>query len=173
MRASLYVRTVASFSTAWREVVDVHVLAEDGSRVPVGRLDWRARKAHQGCVRERIAEIACEPVDEVVLRPMRFVGHHHNLPPVREESERAVGVAILLSAPELLHRRRDDAAERLRPEQLAEVFPGLGLHRGLRERPGRDEHFVERLVIKVRSLRSVSITMVGFAMAGCRMSFPT
>ena len=46
------------------DVVDAYVVAEDGARVRVPQLDGRAREADERGVRQRVAHVPREAVDE-------------------------------------------------------------------------------------------------------------
>ena len=60
-------------------VVDADVVAEDGARVGVGEFDGRAREADERRVRQGVAHVPGEAVDEVVLAAVRLVGDHHDI----------------------------------------------------------------------------------------------
>ena len=96
------------------DVVDADVVAEDRARVGVGLLDRRAGEADERGVRQRVAHVAGEAVDEVVLAAVRLVGDDDDVAPVREHR---VAVALLLGE-ELLDGGEDDAARR-RPQSFA------------------------------------------------------
>ena len=65
------------------DVVDADVIAEDGARVGVGLLDGRAGEADERRVRQRVAQVARETVDQVVLAAVRFVGDDDDVPAIR------------------------------------------------------------------------------------------
>ncbi|HWQ39369.1 MAG TPA: hypothetical protein VNM24_12315 [Burkholderiales bacterium] len=58
------------------DVVDADVVAEHGARVGVRELDRRAGEADEGGVRQGVAHVAREAIDEVVLAAVRLVGDH-------------------------------------------------------------------------------------------------
>jgi hypothetical protein len=64
------------------DVVDADVVAEDRAGVGVGQLDGRAGEADERGVGQRVAHVAREAVDEVVLAAVRLVGDHHDVAPV-------------------------------------------------------------------------------------------
>ena len=72
------------------DVVDADVVAEDRARVGVGLLDRRAGEADERGVRQRIAQIAREAVDQVVLAAVRFIGDHDDVAALREQRRFAV-----------------------------------------------------------------------------------
>ena len=67
------------------DVVDADVIAEDRPRVGVGLLDRRAGEADEGGVRQRVAHVPGEAVDEIVLAAVRFVGDDDDVAPVGEQ----------------------------------------------------------------------------------------
>ena len=99
------------------DVVDADVVAEDGARARVGLLDRRPGEADERGVRERVAHVPGEAVDEVVLAAVGLVGDHHDVATVREDR---VAVALLLGE-ELLDRREDDAPEPHPPFERASL----------------------------------------------------
>ncbi len=68
------------------DVVDVDVVAEDGAGVLVGQLDRRAGEADERGVRQRVAQVPGEAVDEVVLAAVRLVGDDDDVARGRESS---------------------------------------------------------------------------------------
>ena len=92
------------------DVVDADVVAEHRARVGVLQLDRRAGEADERGVRQRVAHVAREAVDEVVLAAVRLVGDHHDVAPL---GERRVPVALLLRE-ELVDGGEDHAARRHR-----------------------------------------------------------
>ncbi len=87
-------------------VVDADVLAEHGARVGVGFLDRCAGEADERRVRQRVAHVACEAVDEIVLTAVRLVRDYDNIASGRQHG---VAVAPFLGK-ELLDRREYHAA---------------------------------------------------------------
>ena len=87
------------------DVVDVDVVAEDGARVAVGQLDRRAGEADERGVGQRVAHVAREAVDEVVLAAVRLVGDDDDVAPVAEQR-----VLLARLGQELLDRGEDHAA---------------------------------------------------------------
>ena len=61
------------------DVVDRDVVAEDGAGVAVCQLQRRARKGDEGRVRQRIAHVPGEAVDEVVLAAVRLIRYHDDV----------------------------------------------------------------------------------------------
>ncbi len=96
-----------------RQVIDVDVLPEDRPRVAVSCLDRRAGEPNERGVRKRVAQVAGQPVDQVILRAVRLVCDHNDVASVREQREPAAGLAVLLREPELLHCREHDPTGRL------------------------------------------------------------
>ena len=88
------------------DVVDADVVAEDRARVRVAQLDGRAREADERGVRQRVAHVPREAVDEVVLAAVRLVGDDDDVAPLRQ---RGVRVAPVLRV-ELLDRGEHHAA---------------------------------------------------------------
>ena len=88
------------------DVVDADVVAEHRAGVGVGLLDGRAGEADERGVRQRIAHVAGEAVDEVVLAAVRLVGDDDDVAPV---GEHRMAVALLLGE-ELLDGGEDHAA---------------------------------------------------------------
>ena len=60
-------------------VVDADVVAEDGAGVGVGEFDGRPCEADERRVRQGIAHVPGEAVDEVVLAAVCLVGDHHDV----------------------------------------------------------------------------------------------
>ena len=111
------------------DVVDADVVPEDGARVRVLQLDGRAREADEGGVRQGVAHVAGEAVDELVLAAVGLVGDDDDVAPVREQR---VAVAPLVGE-ELLDGREHDAA-RLDGELAAQVGAALRLGRRLTQK---------------------------------------
>ena len=126
------------------DVVDADVVAEDRARVGVGELDRRAGEADERGVRQGVAHVPGEAVDEVVLAAVRLVGDDDDVAAV---GERRVPVALLLGE-ELLDRGEDHAARSDRQE-LAQVRAGLGLHRRLAQQILAARERAEELVVQV------------------------
>ena len=63
------------------DVVDADVVAEDGAGVGVLEFDRRAGEADKGGVGQRVAHVAGETVDEVVLAAVGLVGDNHDVAP--------------------------------------------------------------------------------------------
>ena len=92
------------------------------SRVRVRLLDRCAGEAHEAGLRQGVAQVAGEAVDEVVLAAVGLVGDDDDVAPVREH-----GVSVaLLGRHELLDRREDDATA-ADAELLAQVGSVSGL----------------------------------------------
>ena len=126
------------------DVVDADVVAEDGARVGVGLLDRRAGEADERGVRQRVAHVPGEAVDEVVLAAVRLVGDDDDVAPVREHR---VAVALLLGE-ELLDRGEDHAAGGDR-ELRAQVGAVGRLHRRLAQQVAAAGEGAEELVVEV------------------------
>jgi hypothetical protein len=126
------------------DVVDADVVAEDRARVRIAELDRRAGEADERGMRQGVAHVAREAVDEVVLAAVRFVGHHHDVAALRE---RRVPVALLLGE-ELVDGGEHHAARNDRQE-LAQVRPALGLHRRLAQEVLAAGERAEELVVEV------------------------
>ena len=126
------------------DVVDADVVAEHRARVGVLQLDRRAGEADERGVRQRVAHVAREAVDEVVLAAVRLVGDHHD---VAALGERRVPVALLLGE-ELLDGREHHAARGDR-QQLPQVRAALGLHRRLAQQVRAAREGAEELVVEV------------------------
>ena len=88
------------------DVVDADVVTEDPAGIGVGLLDGGAGEADEGGVRQGIAHVASEAVDEVVLATVSFVCDDHDVPAVGEGRH---ALAFLLGH-ELLDGREDDAS---------------------------------------------------------------
>ena len=107
-------------------------------------LDRRAGEADERGVRQRVAQVAGEAVDEVVLAAVRLVGDDDD---VRAVAEQRVRLAALVGH-ELLDRREDDAAGG--DLQLgAQVVAALGLHRLLPQQLVAVGERAEELVVEV------------------------
>ena len=87
------------------DVVDGDVIAEDRPRILVAGLDGCTGEADERGVRERVTQVPREPVDEVVLAPVRLVGDDDDVAPVGQER---VSVAAFIGE-ELLDGREDHA----------------------------------------------------------------
>ena len=147
------------------DVVDADVVAEHRARVGVGLLDRRAGEADERRVRQRVAHVPGEAVDEVVLAAVRLVGDDDDVAPL---GQHRVTVALLLGE-ELLDRREHDAAGGDR-ELRAQIGAVGGLHRRLAQQSRQRANVPKSW--SSRSLRSVSTTIVGFSIAGCRITRP-
>jgi hypothetical protein len=64
-------------------VVDADVIAEDRARIGVRLLDRCAGEADERRVWQRVAQIARESVDQVVLDAVRFIGDDDDVAAVR------------------------------------------------------------------------------------------
>ena len=126
------------------DVVDADVVAEHRARVGVGLLDRRAGEADERRVRQRVAHVPREAVDEVVLAAVRLVGDDDDVAPLREHR---VPVAFLLGE-ELLDRGEHHAA-RGDGELRAQVGPVGGLHRRLAQQVAAAREGAEELVVEV------------------------
>lgn len=69
------------------DVVDADVIAEDRPCVRVRLLDGRAGEADEARVRQGIAHVAGETVDEIVLRTVRFVRDDDDVPARRQRKK--------------------------------------------------------------------------------------
>ena len=126
------------------DVVDADVVAEDGPGVGVGLLDRRPGEPDERRVRERVAHVPGEAIDEVVLAPVSLVGDDHDVPAIREDR-----VAIThLRGEELLDRREDDPARGDR-ELRSKVGPVLGLDGILAEQIATAGERPEELVVEI------------------------
>ena len=126
------------------DVVDADVVPEHGPRVGVVQLDGRSREADERGVGQRVAHVAGEPVDEVVLAAVGLVGDDHDVVPLRQ---RGVGVALLLGV-ELLDRGEHHAPG-VHRELAAQVGPVLRLHRRLAQQVLAAGEGAEELVVQV------------------------
>ncbi len=141
------------------DVVDVDVVAEDRARVAVGQLDGRAGEADEGGVGQRVAHVAGEAVDEVVLAAVGLVGDDHDVAPLAEQRCASPG-----SGQELLDGGEDDAAR-------GDLRASRAGRRGSSACTGvwRSSSWQPQKVPKSwssRSLRSVITTMVGLLSSG-------
>ena len=126
------------------DVVDADVVPEHGPRVGVVQLDRRSREADERGVGQRVAHVAGEPVDEVVLAAVGLVGDDHDVVPLRQ---RGVGVALLLGV-ELLDRGEHHAPG-VHRELAAQVGPVPSLHRRLAQQVLAAGEGAEELVVQV------------------------
>ena len=108
------------------DVVGVDVVAEHGAGVLVGELDGRAGEADERGVRQRVAQVSREAVDEVVLAAVRLVGDDDDVLAVAQQR---VHVALLVGH-ELLDGGEHDPAGG-HPEPATQVVATLGLPRHL------------------------------------------
>ena len=147
------------------DVVDADVVAEHGARVRVLELDRRAGEADERGVRQRVAHVPREAVDEVVLAAVRLVGDHDD---VAALGKRRMSVALVLWE-ELVDGGEDHTARGDLQEcpQVARLSACTG---GWRRRSLQREKVPKSC--SSRSLRSVSTTTVGFSIAGSRMMRP-
>ena len=88
-------------------------------------------------MRQAVAQVAGEPVDEVVVRPVRLIHHHDDVHPLGQGREAGAGVLLVLGQAELLDRGEDDPAGLTLVQQLLQMVAGVRLHRGLRQRGTR------------------------------------
>ena len=112
------------------------------------QLDGRAREADERGVRQRVAHVPCEAVDEVVLAAVRLVGDDDDVAPLRQ---RGVRVAPVLRV-EFLDRGEHHAARGDR-QLLAQVGAALGLRRRLSEQVLAAREGAEELVVEVVAVR--------------------
>ena len=126
------------------DVVDADVLAEHGPRVGVFKLDGRSGEADERGVGQRVAHVAGEAVDKVVLAAVGLVSDDHDVAPVRQGR---VGVALLLGV-ELLDGGEHHAASIYR-ELAAQVGAVPGLHGGLAQQILAAGEGAEELVVQV------------------------
>ena len=66
------------------DVVDTDVVAEHGPRVGVPKLYRCTRESNERGVGQRVSHVSGEPVDEVVLAAVGFIGDHHDIAPIRQ-----------------------------------------------------------------------------------------
>ena len=104
------------------DVVDADVVAEHRAGVGVLQFDGRAGEADERGVRERVAHVAGEAVDEVVLAAVRLVGDDDDVPAHRKQR---MPVALLFGE-ELLDRGEHDTA-RLDGQPGPQVGAAAGL----------------------------------------------
>jgi len=104
-------------------------------------------------------------VDEIVLAAVRLIGDDDNVPALRQYR---VTVASLLGQ-EFLDRREHDAAPR-DPQFVAQIGAALGLYRVLAQQIAAAGKGVEQLVVEIVPVGDNMI--VGFSIAGCRISCP-
>ncbi len=120
------------------DVVDAHVVAEHCASVFVGGLHGRPREAHEGRVRQGVAEMLGEPVlvsarltiqhgAEAVLRAVRLIGDHHDVGSLGQARE----LGLVLSRDKLLHRCEENAAGRAALQKRAQLLAVAGLLRCL------------------------------------------
>ena len=125
------------------DVVDADVVAEHRAGVGVLERDRCSGEADEGGVRQRVAHVAGEAVDEVVLAAVCLVGDDDHVAPPREEG---MPVALLFGE-EFLDGGEHHAA-RIDREPGPEVGAALGLNGRLTQevataREGREELVVE------------------------------
>ena len=147
------------------DVVDADVVTEHGARVGILELDRRAGEADERGVRQRVAHVPREAVDEVVLAAVRLVGDHHD---VAALGEHRMPVALVFRE-ELVDGGEDHAAAATcnSSRRCARLSACTG---GWRRRSLQREKVPKSW--SSRSLRSVSTTTVGFSIAGSRMMRP-
>ena len=109
------------------------------------RFDRRAGEADERGIRQGVAHVAGEAVDEVVLAAVRLVGDHDDVAPVGEQR---VPVVAPRSGQELLDGGEDHAARRDRAAAPA-GRPALGLHRLLAQQLLAAGEGAEELVVQV------------------------
>ena len=126
------------------DVVDADVVPEHGARVGVLELDGRSREADERGVGQRVAHVAGEPVDEVVLAAVGLVGDDHDVVPLRQ---RGVGVALLLGV-ELLDRGEHHAPS-VHRKLAAQVGPVPSLHGRLSQQVLAASEGAKELVVQV------------------------
>ena len=147
------------------DVVDADVVAEDRARVLVGQLDGRAGEADERGIGQRVAHVAGEAVDEIVLAAVRLVGDDHD---VAALGEHRVPVALLSGKNFwMVVKTTPPACHAQHVPQIARLSACTG---GWRSRSWQREKVPKSW--SSRSLRSVSTTMVGFSIAGSRMTRP-
>ena len=95
-------------------------------------------------MRQRVAQVPGEAVDEVVLAPVRLVGDDDDVPALAQHRE---AVALLLGQ-ELLDRREDDPA-RVDPEKAPQLGPVARLDGRLPEQLLAAGERAEELVVEV------------------------
>jgi hypothetical protein len=125
-------------------VVDADAVAEDRPRVRVRLLDRRAGEAHEARLRQGVAHVAGEAVDEVVLAAVGLVGDDDDVASVRQH-----GVAVArLGRHELLDGREDDATAG-DAELLAQAGPLGGLDGTLAQQVVAAGEGTEELAVQV------------------------
>ena len=123
-------------------------------------------KPMKEALRQRVAHVPGEAVDEVVLAAVRLVGDDHDVAPL---GEHRVAVALLLGQ-ELLDGGEDHAARRHASSFSRRSARLSACTGGWRSRSWQREKVPKSW--SSRSLRSVSTTRVGFSIAGSRMMRP-
>jgi hypothetical protein len=126
------------------DVVDADVVAENGARVGVGRLDGGLRKADERGVGQRVAHVPGEAIDEVILAAVRFVGDDDDVAPLREHG---MPVALLFGQ-EFLDGGKDHAARR-HGEPGTQIGAVGGLHRRLAQEVLAAREGAEELIVQV------------------------
>ncbi len=125
------------------DVVDADVVAEDRPRVRVLVVDGRAGEADERGIGKRVAHVAGEPVDEVVLAAVRLVGDDDDVPAVAQG-----GQPLALLGKELLDGREHHAAAG-DLQELAQALAVGGLHGRLAEELEAALELAEELVVEV------------------------
>jgi hypothetical protein len=86
-------------------------------------------------------------VDEIVLAPVRLIGDHDDVAPVREQR-----VRVARGVREKLLDRREDHTARCDPQLLPQVRPALRLHRCLAQQVLAARECPEQLVVQIISI---------------------
>ena len=126
----------------------------------------RAGEPDERRVRQGLAHVPGEAVDEVVLAAVGFVGDDHDVPPVRQER-----VLVLAFGREELLDRREDHAAGGRLSAVPADAPGSSACTGCCRSSSWHRANVPKSWSS-RSLRSVMTTSVGFSIAGCSTTRP-
>jgi len=88
------------------DVVDADIVAEHGAGVLIGQLNGRAGETDKRSIRQRLAHVPGEAVDEVVLAAVRLVGNHDDVVAVRKQRV----LIFAVRGKKLVDRRENDSA---------------------------------------------------------------
>ena len=83
-------------------IVDADVVTKHRAGIGISLLDRRTGEPNEGRIRQRIAHIAREPIDEVVLAAMRLVSDHDDVLPITQARH-----LLALLGQKLLNGRKD------------------------------------------------------------------
>ena len=109
-------------------VINRNVIAENGPRISVGLFNRRAGEANERSIRQCVAHVSSETVNEIVLAAVRFVGDNDDVTTVRQQRM----LAALVFREEFLNCSEHHTA-RCNGKKLFQIVPVLCLHRLLPE----------------------------------------